>query len=207
MNRLIFCLLILAFGQSPIWGQTKAIAYKSFAGELPFFNPEDLPEDDFGLPPPMMIRLEKLNDSTIVETIRDWDQSLKTDTVKNHLYIHRQKLSMEELRKRYPKYVEFIGFEKDSLSKIDSFLQQTPLPSLEEKQQPTDRCPPPKKEITLPKSKEESQQKQGAIELEEQRYVEYSMMPAPQKKEPHLAYMGIAGFFLLFVLGLWYRIS
>ncbi|WCL80314.1 hypothetical protein PPO43_10020 [Saprospira sp. CCB-QB6] len=205
MKQLIFCLLALAVWQTPIWGQTKAIAYKSFAGELPFFNPDELPEDDFGLPPPMMIRLEKLNDSMVVETIRDWDQSLKTDTVKNHLYIHRQKLSMEELRKRYPKYVEFIGFEKDSLPTISPPPAEPHRPGLEEIQKPIDRCPVPPKKTDSPKAQPQPQEGQGAIELlQQQKTIRCKM---PEKEEPHLAYMGIAGFFLLFVLGLWYRIS
>ena len=205
MKQLIVCFLALVLLQAPIWGQTKAIAYKSFAGELPFFNPEDLPEDDFGLPPPMMIRIEKLNDSMVVETIKDWNQSVRSDTVKNHLYIHQQKLSMEELRKRYPRNIEFIGFEEDSLPRVSDTLAEPQQPALEEIQKPMDRCPAPKKKTDSPKAEPQPRAEQGAIEqAEPQQTIRCKL---PEEEPNNLAYIGWGGFFLLFVLGLWYRIA
>ena len=141
----------------------------------------------------------------VVETIRDWNQSLRSDTVKNHLYIHQQKLSMEELRKRYPKYVEFIGFEEDSLPRVSDTLAEPQQPALEEIQKPMDRCPAPKKKTYSPKAEPQPRAEQGAIDQAElQKAIPCKL---PEEEPINLAYIGWGGFFLLFVLGLWYRIA
>ncbi len=111
MKHLIFCLALLL--SYPLAAQTKLIAYKSHAGDLDFFIPDAQPEDDYGMPPPRIVKIEKVNDSTIVETSDVyWNGRYVTDTVVHHPYFSNPELSLETIKKRYRKDVEFLGFEQ-----------------------------------------------------------------------------------------------
>jgi len=110
-NLLIFCLIWTSIQLN---AQTKPIAYKSHAGDMDFFLPDAQPEDDFGMPPPRIAKIKKLNDSTIVEYSTEWSGSnfILTDTVVNHPIFSDTTMSLEAIKSHYPKDVKFIDFNK-----------------------------------------------------------------------------------------------
>ncbi len=108
----IILLTSFIFISALLHAQTKYIAFKSHSGDLDFFNPDYQPDDDYGLPPARMTKLKKLNDSTIVEYIDEYRQELITDTVVNHIFCSNPSISLDSLKKLYPRGVIFEGFEE-----------------------------------------------------------------------------------------------
>jgi hypothetical protein len=112
------CLIFALMSSFSGFAQTKLIAYKSHAGDLDFFIPEAQPEDDFGLPPQRIIKIEKLNDSTIVETTDFHLGQVITDTVINHPYFANPETTIEEIKARYYRSdIIFEGFESKKVDK------------------------------------------------------------------------------------------
>ncbi|TND01484.1 MAG: hypothetical protein FD123_4255 [Bacteroidetes bacterium] len=85
--------------------QTKRIAHKSHSGSDAAFS--NAGHDDFGNPPPRADTLIWINDSTVVQVDR-WYRS--RDTIVNHHYFQDPKVSLDSLKKIYPRTV-FVGFE------------------------------------------------------------------------------------------------
>lgn len=111
MKYLIFFLALMISYQ--LSAQTKLIAYKSHAGDLDFFIPDAQADDDYGLPPQRIIKIERLNDSTIVETTDHYAGEVVTDTVVNHPYFSNTKLSLDDIKARYYRSdIKFEGFNK-----------------------------------------------------------------------------------------------
>ncbi len=109
-NQLLtFCVLLFATG---IFAQTKYIAYKSHSGDMNFFFADLEPDDDFGLPSNQIMKIKKINDSTVIEYAIDYGSSKTiTDTVTNQIYCSDPNIGLDSLKKIY-RGVEFEGFEK-----------------------------------------------------------------------------------------------
>lgn len=108
-----FSLILMLLFIGNLNAQTKLIAYKSHAGDLDFFIPDAQPDDDYGLPAQRIIKIEKLNDSTIVETTDHFVGDVITDTVVNHPYFSNTKLSLDDIKARYYRSdIKFEGFDK-----------------------------------------------------------------------------------------------
>jgi len=155
-------------GSLQIHAQTKPIAYKSHAGDMDFFLPEHQPEDDFGNPPPRIIKFVKINDSTVVEMLDDWGYGI-LDTVVNHPHFQDPNASTADIKKKYgyPKDTEFIGFDKKE--KPTKKTETTPI---EEIKTPEDNkpkaCPAPIEELKKRKKgkkKKEKKQDQASTSI------------------------------------------
>jgi hypothetical protein len=111
--KLLILFAITSLCTFTLQAQTKYIAFKSHAGDMDYFIPDEQPEDDFGLPPARMTKIKKINDSTVVEYAQEWGSTIPiTDTVVNHIYCSNPKITVDSLKKIYPKGIELEGFEQ-----------------------------------------------------------------------------------------------
>jgi hypothetical protein len=116
-NQLLtFCALLFATG---IFAQTKYIAFKSHSGDMNFFFADLQPDDDFGLPSNQIMKIKKINDSTVIEYAIDYGSSKTiTDTVTNQIYCSDPNIGLDSLKKIY-QGVEFEGFEKSKSQSVE----------------------------------------------------------------------------------------
>jgi hypothetical protein len=118
--KLLILFAITSLCTFTLQAQTKYIAFKSHAGDMDYFIPDEQPEDDFGLPPSQMTKIKKINDSTVVEYAKEWGSNYTyTDTVVNHIYCSNPNITVDSLKKIYPDDIEFEGFDKE--------IKKTPL--------------------------------------------------------------------------------
>lgn len=101
-------LLLIAFIASnlSIFGQTKIIALKSHSGNSAFLENET--DGNFGISPVRLDSVVKIGPNCIVEI----DNRGGRDTVFEHPSFLNSKITLEELKKQYPR-IKFVGFEED----------------------------------------------------------------------------------------------
>lgn len=89
-----------------IFGQTKIIALKSHSGDSESNNFES--DGNFGIAPTRLDSVVKIGPKCIVEI----DNYGGRDTVYVHPAFLNPNITLEELKKQYPR-IKFVGFEKD----------------------------------------------------------------------------------------------
>lgn len=101
-------ILLVAFiaATLSIFGQTKIIALKSHSGNLESLKNET--DGNFGISPVRLDSVVKIGPNCIVEI----DNRGGRDTVFKHPSFLNSKITLEELKKQYPR-IKFVGFEKD----------------------------------------------------------------------------------------------
>ena len=123
-----FCLFWVLSAKS----QTKYIAFKSHAGDMDFFLPDEQPEDDFGLPAAQMHKIKKINYYTVVEYAREYGSDYEmTDTVVNQIYCKNPNIDLDSLKKLYPQGIEFEGFDNKTSKTEKKELQHEEKGTLE----------------------------------------------------------------------------
>jgi hypothetical protein len=117
-------LLFCSFFALTITAQTAAIAHKSHSGKAATMP--DVREGGFGNPPDQIVKVVKINATTIVEFKRYWgeDREGYTDTVRNHPYFCTSPLA--SLKKRFPDII-FEGFEQYETTQIAPKTSENPV--------------------------------------------------------------------------------
>jgi hypothetical protein len=122
LQKTIFALICSLFVLQ-IQAQTAAIAHKSHSGKsatMPYIR-----EGGFGNPPDQILKVVKINATTIVEFKQDWGQENRnyTDTIKNHPYFCNTPLA--SLKQRFP-HITFEGFEPYETKQTVQNTQKAP---------------------------------------------------------------------------------
>lgn len=190
MRYLLIFTILFALQQAQ--AQTKPIAYKSHAGDMDFFMPDKQPQDDFGNPPPRILKIVKINDSTIVEVMSEWGTTADyTDTVVNHPHFKDPNVNLEEVKEkyRYNENIEFIGFDTENPKPIKKKGKK----GKEKEDNQPKACPVPKDSI-----------KGAAIEPSDR--AEWVVLASDSNQQPpqstsHLGIIWAAAIAYLFLLG------
>jgi len=107
MNRFLSFFVLLT--APSLFAQTTIIAHKSHSGTLSTFA--YAPSGNFGEPPPRLVSVTKINDTTIIQHINDMG-FIYDDTIYNHPIFSDPNMSVDTMQKMYYHAVEFKGFEK-----------------------------------------------------------------------------------------------
>jgi hypothetical protein len=102
-NILLFTFIALNLS---IFGQTKIIALKSHSGDSESIKNET--DGNFGISPVRLDSVVKIGPNCIVEI----DNFGGRDTVFEHPSFLNPNITLEELKKQYPR-IKFVGFEND----------------------------------------------------------------------------------------------
>lgn len=105
-------LLVLLLSASIVYGQTKAIAFKSHSGNSTYYSSDG--DGNFGLmePMPSLDSIAKINDSTTIHYTNRGYRQYFYDTLINHPFWCQTNLNIDSLKKEYPyNNVKFIGFK------------------------------------------------------------------------------------------------
>jgi hypothetical protein len=120
-KKAIFALICCLFTLQ-IQAQTAAIEHKSHSGKsatMPYIR-----EGGFGNPPDQILKVVKINATTIVEFKNAWGRNENyTDTVKNHPYFCNTPLAL--LKQQFP-HIVFEGFEPYETKQTVQNGQKTP---------------------------------------------------------------------------------
>jgi len=109
LNRLLFLSMVMTC-LSPL-SQTKEIAWKSHSGRAGKFNPNG--QGDLGVmePQAVLIKVEKVNDSTFVKTFKEPNGKTYSEKSVNEQIWMQPKVALESFVLLYYPSLEMIGFE------------------------------------------------------------------------------------------------
>ncbi len=110
---------LLAIGlQFPLSAQTKEIAWKSHSGSSTHFNPNGNGDLGLEIPDPVLVRIEKVNDTTFQKTYERFNGKRYDETTYNDLFWMRPQVILDSLVTQYYPNLKMVGFDAENEPKI-----------------------------------------------------------------------------------------
>jgi|GEM_PF-3116210 len=116
--KFILITLLLLGLKFPLFAQTKEIAWKSHSGSSAHFNPNGTGDLGLDTPEPVLVRIEKVNDTTFLKTYEPFNGKTYDETTYNDVFWMRPNIALDSLRVAYYPNVKMVGFEPKDDSKI-----------------------------------------------------------------------------------------
>jgi hypothetical protein len=110
LHFILITLLFVGIAQDS-YSQTKEIAWKSHSGSSAHFNPSSNGDLGVDYPDPILVRIEKLNDTTFQKTYERFNGSTYDEISYNDLFWMRPQVVLDSLAAKYYPDTKMVGFE------------------------------------------------------------------------------------------------